>query len=122
MAIGVYVALSGMSTDKYRECTERLKQAGAAHPPGRSYHAAFGPPDKLAVFDVWSSQAAFDKFGQTLMPILQELGVDAGQLSVLEIHKVVKPPVARKSKSKTKAKKKKAAPAKRAKRRPAKKR
>ena len=43
MAIGVYVALSGMSTDKYRECTERLKQAGAAHPLGRSYHAAFGP-------------------------------------------------------------------------------
>jgi hypothetical protein len=122
MAIGVYVALSGMSTDKYRECTERLKRAGAAHPPGRSYHAAFGPPDKLAVFDVWSSQAAFDKFGQTLMPILQELGVDAGQLSVLEIHKVIKPPVARKSKSKTKAKKKKAAPARRAKRRPAKKR
>jgi|SRR5580692_943799 hypothetical protein len=124
MAIGVYVALSGMSTDKYRECTERLKQAGVAHPPGRSYHAAFGPPDKLAVFDVWSSQAAFDKFGQTLMPILQELGVDAGQLSVLEIHKVVKPPVARKSKSKTKtkSKKKKAAPARRAKRRPAKKR
>ena len=122
MAIGVYVALSGMSTDKYRECTERLKRAGAAHPPGRSYHAAFGPPDKLAVFDVWSSQAAFDKFGQTLMPILQELGVDAGQLSVLEIHKVVKPPVARKSKSKTKAKTKKAAPARRAKRRPARKR
>jgi hypothetical protein len=122
MAIGVYVALSGMSTDKYRECTERLKKAGAAHPPGRSYHAAFGPPDKLAVFDVWSSQAAFDKFGQTLMPILQELGVDAGQLSVLEIHKVVKPPVARKSKSKAKTKKKKAAPARRAMRRPAKKR
>ncbi len=126
MAIGVYVALSGMSTDKYRECTERLKQAGAAHPPGRSYHAAFGPPDKLAVFDVWSSQAAFDKFGQTLMPILQELGVDAGQLSVLDIHKQVRPPVARKAKSKAKqkakSKAKKAAPARRAKRRPAKKR
>jgi hypothetical protein len=120
MAIGVYVALSGMSTDKYNECTQRLKQAGAAHPPGRSYHAAFGPPDKLAVFDVWSSQAAFDKFGKTLMPILQELGVDAGQLSVLEIHKVVKPPVARKAK--TKSKKKKHAAARSVKRRPAKKR
>jgi hypothetical protein len=116
MAIGVYVALSGMSTDKYNECTKRLKQAGAAHPPGRSYHAAFGPSDKLAVFDVWSSQAAFDKFGKTLMPILQELGVDAGQLSVLEIHKVVRPPAARKSK------KKKRAAVRRVKRRPAKKR
>jgi hypothetical protein len=116
MAIGVYVALSGMTTDKYKECSQRLKQAGAAHPPGRSYHAAFGPSDKLAVFDVWSSQAAFDKFGKTLMPILQELGVDAGQLSVLEIHKVVRPPAARKSK------KKKRAAVRRVKRRPAKKR
>jgi hypothetical protein len=54
------------------------------------------------------------------MPILQELGVDAGQLSVLEIHKVVKPPVARKAKSKSK--KKKHAAARSVKRRPAKKR
>ena len=71
-----------------------MKQAGAAHPPGRSYHAAFGPSDKLMVFDVWRSQAAFDKFGKTLMPILQQLGIDAGQPSVMEIHKVVTPPAA----------------------------
>jgi hypothetical protein len=103
MAVGIYVALTGMTADKYNECTKRLKQAGAAHPPGRSYHASFGTPDKLAVFDVWSSHAAFDKFGKTLMPILQALGIDAGQPSVMEIHKVVKPPVARKSKKKKRA-------------------
>jgi hypothetical protein len=103
MAVGIYVAHSGMTSDKYNEITKRLKQAGAAHPPGRSYHAAFGSPDKLAVFDVWSSQAAFEKFGKTLMPILQEFAVSADQLSVLEIHKVVKPPVARKTKKKKRA-------------------
>jgi hypothetical protein len=98
MAVGIYVALTGMTSEKYSECSKRLKQAGAAHPPGRSYHTAFGPPDKLMVFDVWSSQAAFDKFGKTLLPILQQLGVDPGQPSVAEIHKVVKPPVAHKKK------------------------
>jgi hypothetical protein len=110
MAIGIYFALTGMTAEKYSECTKRLKQAGAAHPPGRSYHAAFGPTDKLMVFDVWSSQAAFDKFGKTLLPIVQALGVEPGQPSIAEIHKVVKPPVAR-------PKKKKRAPAKRATRR-----
>jgi hypothetical protein len=35
------------------------------------------------VFDVWTSQAAFDKFGKTLMPILQQLGIDPGQPSVM---------------------------------------
>jgi hypothetical protein len=95
MALGIYVALSGMTVDKYNECSKRLKQAGAAHPAGRSYHACFGPSDKLMVFDVWSSQAAFDKFGKTLMPILQQLGIDPGQPSVLQIHKVVTPPAKR---------------------------
>ena len=113
MALGIYVALSGMTVDKYNECSKRLKQAGAAHPAGRSYHACFGPSDKLMVFDVWSSQAAFEKFGKTLMPILQQLGIDPGQPSVLQIHKVVTPPAKRP---------KKRAPAKRAARRRAKKR
>ena len=30
------------------------------------------------VFDVWTSQEAFDRFAKTLMPILQQLGVDPG--------------------------------------------
>ena len=113
MALGIYLALSGMSADRYNECTKRLKKAGAAHPAGRSFHSSFGTSDKLMVFDVWKSQAAFDKFGKTLMPILQELGIDPGQPSIMNIHKVITPPVARP---------KKRAPAKRATRRVAKKR
>jgi hypothetical protein len=95
MSLGIYFALSGMSAAKYNECIKRLKQAGAAHPAGRSYHASFGTSEKLMVFDVWKSQAAFDKFGKTLMPILHQLGVEPGQPSVMEIHKVITPPAAR---------------------------
>src|SRR5450631_2008162 len=80
-ALGIYFALSGMSADKYNECIKRLKQAGVAHPAGRSYHGSFGTSDKLMVFDVWTPQAAFNKFGKTLMPILQQLGVEPGQPS-----------------------------------------
>jgi hypothetical protein len=43
------------------------------------------------VFDVWTSQAAFDKFSKTLMPILQQVGLDAGQPTVMEMHKVIVP-------------------------------
>ena len=43
------------------------------------------------VFDVWTSQAAFDKFGKALMPILQQLGVDSGQPNVIPVHKVIVP-------------------------------
>lgn len=91
MAIGIYFSGNGMSAAKYDECIKVLKKAGAGHPAGRSYHAAFGPQDNLMVFDVWSSQAAFDKFGKTLMPILQQLGIDPGQPSVMPVHKVIVP-------------------------------
>jgi hypothetical protein len=94
MAIGVYVSPVGMSTEKYDECIKLLRKAGAGHPNGRTYHVCFGPSNNLSVFDVWSSQAAFDKFGKTLMPIMQQIGVDAGQPQVVPIHKVITRPKA----------------------------
>ena len=74
-----------------RRVHQIIEKAGAGNPAGRSYHAAFGPKDKLMVFDVWTSQAAFDKFGKTLMPILQQLGIDPGQPAVMPVHKVIVP-------------------------------
>ena len=91
MAIGIYFSPAAMSAAKYDECIKLLRKAGAGNPAGRSYHAAFGPKDKLMVFDVWTSQAAFDKFGKTLMPILQQLGIDPGQPAVMPVHKVIVP-------------------------------
>src|SRR6202163_2824525 len=95
MAIGIYFTPPAMSAAKYDECIKALKKAGAGNPAGRSYHAAFAPKDKLMVFDVWTSQAAFDRFGKTLMPILQELGVEPGQPSVMAIHRVITRPATR---------------------------
>jgi len=92
MAIGIYFAPAAVSAEKYDECIKLLKKAGAGHPAGRSYHSSFGPKEKLMVFEVWTSQAAFDKFAKTLMPILQQLGIDPGQPAVMPMHKVIVPP------------------------------
>jgi hypothetical protein len=91
MAIGIYFAPAAFSAEQYSTCLKALQKAGAGHPPGRSYHASFGPKEKLMVFDVWTSQAAFDKFGKTLMPILQSVGVDPGQPQIMPINKVIVP-------------------------------
>ena len=104
MAIGIYFSPAAVSAAKYDECIKLLRKAGAGNPPGRTYHAAFGPDDKLMVFEVWTSQAAFDKFGKTLMPILQQVGVDPGAPSVMSMHKVIVPPAKSSSRGK-KAKK-----------------
>lgn len=99
MAIGVYFSPAAMSAAKYDECIALLRQAGAGHPSGRSYHACFGASDKLSVFDVWTSQASFDKFGKTLMPILKQLGID-GAPQFVPIHKVMTRPKAAPAKKK----------------------
>ena len=90
MALGFYFAPQSMNAQQYDNCIKKLEAAGAGKPAGRVYHAAFGPADKLAVFDIWDSQASFDRFGQTLMPILTELGVDPGQPQVMPIHNIIK--------------------------------
>jgi hypothetical protein len=108
MAIGVYFSPAAMSAEKYDECIKALRKAGAGNPAGRTYHASFGPSDKLMVFDVWTSQAAFDKFGKTLMPILQQLGIDPGQPSVMPMHKVLVPAAKGASSRKKKNKRKRA--------------
>ena len=90
MAIGIYFAPSAMNSDKYDQCIAALRKAGAGHPPGRLYHASFGPKDDLMVFDVWTSQAAFEKFGRTLTPIMVQLGLDA-KPTIMPMHKVIVP-------------------------------
>jgi hypothetical protein len=75
--------------EKYDEAIVRLDAAGAAAPPGRSYHVALEADGKINVFDVWESQEAFDAFGATLMPILSELGVDPGAPMAMPVHNVI---------------------------------
>ena len=89
MAIAIYFHPEAMSAGQYDEIMQKLEAAGQANPKGRSHHSTFGPPDHLMVYDVWDSQADFDAFGQTLMPILAEMGVDPGQPDVMPVHNVV---------------------------------
>jgi hypothetical protein len=90
MAIGMYFNPQSFTKDRYDEAIRRLEQAGAGSPPGRTYHFAFtGEDGGIAVFDVWESREAFEKFGETLVPIMAELGADPGEPTVAEIHNVI---------------------------------
>ena len=98
MALAFYFAPKPpMSAAQYDECTKLLRKAGAGHPRGRVYHASFGSPESVAVFDIWTSQAAFDAFGKTLMPIMQQMGVDPGQPHVMPLHNVIVPSTAKRA-------------------------
>ena len=89
MTIGIYFRPASMSADQYDDIIKRLEAAGSGTPEGRLYHVCFGADDSLQVFDIWESQQAFDDFGATLMPILQEVGVDPGQPMIEPVHSVI---------------------------------
>jgi hypothetical protein len=89
MALGIYFSPASMSAAQYDDVIKRLDAAGAGKPAGRLYHACFGSGDKLQVFDVWESQQAFDKFGERLMPILQQVGLDPGQPMIEHVHNLI---------------------------------
>jgi hypothetical protein len=91
MAIGIYFAVKGMSPDKFAEVHERLSAIGQADPPGRTFHAGFNVDGGIHVFDVWESQEQFQAFGEHLMPLLAELGIDPGEPRIGEIE-LIKPP------------------------------
>ena len=67
----------------------QVGDAGQGSPKGRLHHSSFGPDNALMVYDVWESQAAFDKFGETLMPILSKVGVDPGAPDIMPVHKIL---------------------------------
>ena len=80
---------SGMTAARYDECIAKLNAAGAGSPKGRSYHVCYGDPNSVQVTDVWESMEDFQAFGETLIPILQSLGVDPGQPTPQKVQNII---------------------------------
>jgi len=89
MALGLYFRPTAFTRERYDEAISRLEKAGAGSPPGRTYHVAMESDGLIRVFDIWDSQEAFEAFGATLVPILNELGVDPGEPMVAPVHKII---------------------------------
>jgi hypothetical protein len=89
MALGIYFVHEGFTPEKYRSAIKQLEAAGAGKPKGRTYHCALESNGAIQVFDIWESQADFDAFGSTLVPILTELGVQLKEPMVATVHNVI---------------------------------
>lgn len=89
MSFVLTFAPSGMTASKYDECIEKLNAAGAGSPKGRSHHVCYGDPNSVHITDVWDSMEDFQAFGETLIPILQSLGIDPGQPAPQQVHNII---------------------------------
>lgn len=90
MALGMYFTPSSFTPARYDDTIKRLEEAGAGSPPGRLYHVAMEADGLIQVFDVWESEATFQAFGKTLLPIMKDLGADPGQPQPSPVHNIIK--------------------------------
>ena len=88
MPVGLYFQPTGFTKERYDEANKQLEAAGAGFGsvPGRRFHCAMEAGGTIEVFDVWESMEQFQKFGETLVPILNKLGVDPGEPQVSTVH------------------------------------
>ena len=82
---------SNVTTDQYDESIRRLEKSGDWLPDGLEYHVAFRSDGDFRVSEIWDSREQFDAFGERLMPVLKDLGIElAGDPEMLEIHNVIR--------------------------------
>ena len=80
--------VKGADAAKYDEIIRRLTEMGDRVPDGRIYHFSYGDQQNLQVIDIFESQAKLEAFGAALMPILQEMGVEATP-TIHEVYSII---------------------------------
>jgi len=89
MAFIVVFSPKSLTAAQYDEVIKRLEEAGAGTPKGRLHHVCSGSGDQLQVTEVWESDETFGQFGQILMPIVQQVGIDPGQPTISPVHNII---------------------------------
>lgn len=85
-----FTAASDVTTEQYDETMRRLEKSGDWMPKGLESHVAFMSDGNFRVSEIWDSREQFDAFGERLMPVLKDVGIElAGPPEMLEIHNVV---------------------------------
>ena len=92
MSIVVRFVPKSLTAEQYDRTLRKIEEAEAAWPPpGLDYHVCFGSEPNLAVSEIWDSREQFEAFGERLMPILTEAGIEfTGPPTVFEVHNILK--------------------------------
>ena len=91
MSIVVRFNPTSLTAAKYDQTVRRLEGAGAFPPDGLDYHVCFGSDGNLRVSEIWDSREQFEAFGERLLPILAEAGIEfSGEPEIFEVHNSIK--------------------------------
>ena len=83
-----------LTAAKYDEGVQHINSglglSEAELPEGCEVHVCFGTDGDLHVSEIWESREQWEAFGEKLMPLLQEVGIDPGRPDVYEVHRLEK--------------------------------
>jgi hypothetical protein len=87
MSIVVRFPVVGLTRQQYDEVNRRLEEAAMWPPDGMLLHVLFGTEGDLKVSEIWESAQQLTAFGERLLPVLNEVGVQvAGEPEIFEVH------------------------------------
>jgi hypothetical protein len=67
------------------------EEVGQRAAGGLEYHVAFRSNGEFRVSEIWDSWEQFDAFGERLMPVLKDVGIElVDKPEMLEIHNIIK--------------------------------
>ena len=79
-----------MTAEQYDAILTRLYEEGIHPAEGLELEVCFGSGDQMKVSVLFDSMDAFEKFGERLQPVLQELGMDPGTPDIMDVHHVIR--------------------------------
>jgi len=86
-----FTGAPGLTADDYDRTLPLIEASGEFPPDGLEYHVAFSSGGNFRVSEIWDSREQFEAFGQRLMPILAENGIElAGPPEISEVHNIIK--------------------------------
>ena len=72
-------------------CAEWSRQGSGPIRRGLEVHVLFGSDDNLTVSEIWSSREEFQAYGEKLMPILTDIGIEfSAEPEVFEVQNLIK--------------------------------
>ncbi|HYM64517.1 MAG TPA: hypothetical protein VES61_07545 [Gaiellaceae bacterium] len=91
MSMVVRFSPVALTTETYDESLRQLEEAGDFPPDGLDYHVCFGSEGSLRVSEIWDSREQFEAFGERLMPLLTDIGIEfSAEPEIFEVHNIVK--------------------------------
>ena len=86
-----FTAAPSLTAEHYDATQARIEASGEFPPEGLELHVAFAAGGTFRVSEIWDSMEQFEAFGERLMPILTESGVELeGPPEIIEIHNIIR--------------------------------